>query len=1739
MKGHAAPILVAPMAHVAFGSSEGEARLEAGRASLHPRPATAGRSFAEVLAKGGLPEDGARQPINEGPGDPSHLHGQPEQEPESELDGNLRSPGDAGAAVGSVSGLFAGHPAVGGGAPPDLEPRVGAPGGREAEAAAVAGGPSRLGPRHEATIEWTGPVTEPVWGPGPAALPQAELPPATEGAGTPSVRASGRRSPASASVARRRTGGPGSGRAWRRPVLAGRIRTDQLPSAPPAPGAAPPDVGAENHPRTDVRALALLRLFPGSAPKPTGVPTSAVGVARPVAVPRRSGDGVNVGAKAADPVAPRQGPGPAPRPMDAGATRSSRSAGPASAGRAPAPAIAMPTEPPTMVSTPAAAAAPLMARNPAATGPRDSARAIDLVQVPAHLAVPLPMHLDVPPSAQPAAQSTASPAWSRAWSAARPDSPRRPSAPVAPGPPAADRADPRVAPRWASAERARRALDGATPGGDAVHAALPGAVGARGPGGERRATPIVVPASVRSMSAPASAVEISVAAPTSAVPAHPPASMAAPVAPIGPDVRPFEASLSLPPGLRAEVATPTAPVAKPTKPAPLPVDAPPVLVGPRRAGPMVNEPPSPGTPGRVGRAGEPGRVEEPPTRGTPRPTTERAAAQSRVAPPPPAMQEPTSATAPVRAPAKATTPPAATATVKAPATATATATAPVTPTAMAAVAAPLTAARARVSATATVPVAVPAVAQEAVVAHTNRSGALDTRPVGAPPAPGPGPVPSSIEPRTGTRDVASGRVPGVPGTPPVPSNPGQPHPPAGPLQRAPQAGADIDIDIDSGRPDDARSLGAERAAPRPPRPVGLSPRATAESPTPPGPSAPGPVRAPSVNRAARPPSSLEAPGLQTRPSSAAGPKRRQGDRPVPGAGIPPRSEAGAVGPSGPPSATVAARPGPSPARGPAVAVPAAPADGPASGPRGDVRPAQPPADAHGTAVRATPLGRGPHAVETGTARPASAGSPVQIPGSIAPPEGLRAGPPARVRAAILEVQQQIPVGSPVRPALAGQPPRAAGSRSTTTTAATATATSATTTAAAKATTTAVGLRSASRRVFDAPVTLPKSILFQNRSAHPDATASEPAPSQPRRASSIRSLTPQSPASVRAVPSFPSAPPAASSQPAIEEAPGTSWSRRARRMNRPRRLPAAPVAREGRLAPLAALALPWGAVARPLPAVSAPLAPIAADPPVAMQTAVAPAARVADQLAPRSAAAPWSRPTSGARSAAPALLIAGPISTVAPVVPSAPPVRPRETAPPSRTRVLPSQAAIADAASGLEAPLALEPAARARRMDVAPPSMIAPARPVPVPVAVGAGVGGAVPGQTGAAGPSPLVASAVAPSSLAAATSPSSRGRAAAAPATFSRARPEASVGTGAMPVPASADRSSGARADQEPASSPFATVRSHGARAASSDSPSPSRAADAEGAVAAPGSSRASLPAPVPSPTLAPTLAPVPTPPWSGVPSPELGQSSPGQTAHPAGRVLQAAAEDESLHASALGHTAHVRLRTASGEDLSLHLRVRDGVADVRVETAIEQRADGGEIPRAPRSDLRASEVRTALAGEGLALGRFESSTTVHLAEDPSVFAPLAGDGGTSPSRPDARSSSVAALDPGAVGLGTGSGASSWAGPAAPAPGAPDPSTYASGARRSVDQPSRALAAENGPPSFAGSNLPSGGTYSSPHQHQQRHPHREGAADRDVPRVPRAAARAIPGAPSGPTALSTSRSTASHADPPPGVHVTA
>jgi hypothetical protein len=73
------------------------------------------------------------------------------------------------------------------------------------------------------------------------------------------------------------------------------------------------------------------------------------------------------------------------------------------------------------------------------------------------------------------------------------------------------------------------------------------------------------------------------------------------------------------------------------------------------------------------------------------------------------------------------------------------------------------------------------------------------------------------------------------------------------------------------------------------------------------------------------------------------------------------------------------------------------------------------------------------------------------------------------------------------------------------------------------------------------------------------------------------------------------------------------------------------------------------------------------------------------------------------------------------------------------------------------------------------------------------------------------------------------------------------------------------------------------------------------------------------------------------------------------------ATRDDGLSMNVLPHAAHMSIESADG-DLALHMRVREGSAEISV---------GGSM--AHLFDARAPEARAALAGEGLALGRFDS----------------------------------------------------------------------------------------------------------------------------------------------------------------------
>lgn len=80
-------------------------------------------------------------------------------------------------------------------------------------------------------------------------------------------------------------------------------------------------------------------------------------------------------------------------------------------------------------------------------------------------------------------------------------------------------------------------------------------------------------------------------------------------------------------------------------------------------------------------------------------------------------------------------------------------------------------------------------------------------------------------------------------------------------------------------------------------------------------------------------------------------------------------------------------------------------------------------------------------------------------------------------------------------------------------------------------------------------------------------------------------------------------------------------------------------------------------------------------------------------------------------------------------------------------------------------------------------------------------------------------------------------------------------------------------------------------------------------------------------------------------------------------RMVETAVEDAGLRVGVMPHAAHINIEVPGGE-LSLHLRVRGGVADV-------------ELKGPDAEALRASQdvLRVALAGQGIALGRFALAT--------------------------------------------------------------------------------------------------------------------------------------------------------------------
>lgn len=123
--------------------------------------------------------------------------------------------------------------------------------------------------------------------------------------------------------------------------------------------------------------------------------------------------------------------------------------------------------------------------------------------------------------------------------------------------------------------------------------------------------------------------------------------------------------------------------------------------------------------------------------------------------------------------------------------------------------------------------------------------------------------------------------------------------------------------------------------------------------------------------------------------------------------------------------------------------------------------------------------------------------------------------------------------------------------------------------------------------------------------------------------------------------------------------------------------------------------------------------------------------------------------------------------------------------------------------------------------------------------------------------------------------------------------------------------------------------------------------------------SQAAAVAPRPRPLAEPVHAPLPQ---ASTTRSDAGAVSFAPMPAAAAPLMDMAAEDPSLHAAVLGKTAHVRLDTGADGDLALHMIVKDGVVDLRLDGAASHTLD-----------LRQSDVRTALAGEGISLGRFET----------------------------------------------------------------------------------------------------------------------------------------------------------------------
>ncbi len=198
----------------------------------------------------------------------------------------------------------------------------------------------------------------------------------------------------------------------------------------------------------------------------------------------------------------------------------------------------------------------------------------------------------------------------------------------------------------------------------------------------------------------------------------------------------------------------------------------------------------------------------------------------------------------------------------------------------------------------------------------------------------------------------------------------------------------------------------------------------------------------------------------------------------------------------------------------------------------------------------------------------------------------------------------------------------------------------------------------------------------------------------------------------------------------------------------------------------------------------------------------------------------------------------------------------------------------------------------------------------------------------------------------------------------------------------------------EASTEPTGTSSASPAAAANEQSPSDQkRESQMSSRVASSDATRTSA-LPTQRPALEPQVggaAAVPGPPSLSPSTPDLralGLAVVDPLGREARALLDLAADDPSLHASALGKNAHVRLETTKDGDLSLHLTVRDGTVDVRLDGAASRTLD-----------IRPNEVRVALAGEGISLGSFESSGSSSSA------APQVNQSGSDPAGSGGRSS--------------------------------------------------------------------------------------------------------------------------------------